>query len=82
MSNTSPTTTFNDNKLDNKDICNAFGCSKSATKKVNVSAGTFGTISLMLCSMCVKKFDRSDEKMKNANPRQSLQMANGDEDLV
>ena len=40
----------------NKEICNAFGCSKNATEKIKVSAGTFGAISLNLCSTCIKKF--------------------------
>jgi hypothetical protein len=40
----------------NKDICNAFGCTKNATEKINVSAGSFGTISLNLCKNCVTLF--------------------------
>ena len=40
----------------NKEICNCFGCSNNATEKINVSAGTFGTISLDLCNNCVRKF--------------------------
>lgn len=42
----------------NKEICNAFGCSKNATKKINVSAGTFGKISLNLCNNCVNLFKK------------------------
>jgi hypothetical protein len=45
----------------NKEICNAFGCSKNATEKISVSAGTFGTISLDLCNNCVKKFQNKQE---------------------
>jgi hypothetical protein len=45
----------------NKDICNAFGCSNKATEKIYVDAGTFGTISLNLCSSCIKKFQTSKE---------------------
>jgi hypothetical protein len=45
-----------------KDICNAFGCSNSATEKINVSAGTFGTISLDLCNNCVAKFVQRKDK--------------------
>ena len=42
--------------LSNKDICNAFGCSDQATETIDVSAGKFGTISLKVCSTCLKKF--------------------------
>jgi hypothetical protein len=45
----------------NKEICNAFGCSKNATEKINVSAGTFGIISLDLCSDCVSNFVQKDD---------------------
>jgi len=46
----------------NKEICNAFGCYKNATEKINVSAGTFGTISLNLCNNCIGLFkEKGDE---------------------
>ncbi len=83
MSNVSSLTTTNyDNKLDNKNICNAFRCSKGATEKIDVNAGIFGTISLSLCSVCVKKFNGGDEEMRNASPRKSLQVANGGACLI
>jgi hypothetical protein len=47
----------------NKNICNAFGCCKNATEKINVSAGTFGIISLDLCNDCVRKFVQKDKGM-------------------
>ena len=51
------TTIINNNtKLNNKEICNAFGCYKNATEKVDIDVGKFGTILVNLCSECVKKF--------------------------
>ncbi len=44
--------------------CDGFGCSEIATEKVNVSAGTFGIITLSLCSVCKNKFSR---EMKDEN---------------
>ncbi len=82
MSNTSPTTIINDNKPNNKETCNAFGCSKGATEKIDVSAGTFGTISLSLCSLCIKKFNCENEEMRNGSSKKSLQIINGDAGLI
>jgi hypothetical protein len=39
-----------------KSICDGFGCANEATEKLGVSAGTFGTITLSLCSKCVTIF--------------------------
>lgn len=51
------TTTINNNdKLNNKGICNAFGCFKIATDNIEIDAKKFGIISLSLCSICRKKF--------------------------
>ncbi len=44
----------------NKNICDAFGCVSEATEKLGVSAGTFGTIPLNLCSKCVTIFKGSE----------------------
>jgi hypothetical protein len=65
-----------------KCICDAFGCSKEATEELEVNAGTFGTISLSLCSVCIEKFESGDEKMKNSDHRKSLslQIATGGQD--
>jgi hypothetical protein len=52
-----PYTTINqDNRLSHDKFCYAFGCSNEASEKINVSAGTFGTITLNLCTKCVKIF--------------------------
>ena len=40
----------------NKEICNATGCTKEATEQLEISAGRYGTISLLLCRPCVDKF--------------------------
>ncbi|ALI36858.1 hypothetical protein NMY3_02668 [Candidatus Nitrosocosmicus oleophilus] len=39
-----------------KDICNGFGCINKQTEKIEVRAGTFGTILLYLCDECITKF--------------------------
>lgn len=44
-------------KYNNKEICNAFRCSKNVMEKINVSADTLETISLNICKNCVRKFD-------------------------
>lgn len=59
------TTTINNNtKLNNKEICNAFGCFENALEKVDIDVGTFGTISLNFCSQCAKKFQVNVIKKK------------------
>jgi hypothetical protein len=50
-------------QANNKNICNAFGCSSNATQKISVSAGTFGTISLNLCNNCIGLFKEKGEKL-------------------
>ena len=45
----------------NKDICEASGCFKKATTKINVKVGNLGSISLHLCTNCVKKFDVKEQ---------------------
>jgi len=37
--------------------CDGYSCSEVATEKVNVSAGTFGNITLSLCSRCARLFE-------------------------
>jgi len=58
MSTITPTTTTNNSysNLDNKQICDAFGCSSIATETINVDGGNYGTITLNLCSSCKNKF--------------------------
>ncbi len=49
-----------DNKLLDcqvNNICEAFGCFEKAATKIKVRVGQLGTISLVLCTACVKKFD-------------------------
>jgi hypothetical protein len=48
----------------NKEICNAFGCSKNATEKINASAGIYGIISLSLCKNCISKFQNNQGDLK------------------
>jgi hypothetical protein len=40
----------------NKEICEAVGCSKNATDKINLNVGKFGIIPLFLCKECLPKF--------------------------
>jgi hypothetical protein len=66
MSSTTPTTTTtsNNSNLDNKQICNAFGCSYEATDTIDIDGGSYGTITLSLCSLCRNKFTGEN---KNGN---------------
>jgi hypothetical protein len=41
----------------NNSICEAHGCFEEATAKIKVKVGQLGSISVDLCSNCVKKFD-------------------------
>ena len=63
-------------------ICDGFGCLNETLEKIDVTAGEYGTISLNLCSVCIKKFNRCNEEMNNANHRKSRQMANGGADFI
>jgi hypothetical protein len=40
----------------NNHICEAFGCYEESTKKIKVSAGKLGTITLSICDKCLYKF--------------------------
>lgn len=42
------------------DICYGFRCSKKSTEKIEVNAGTFGEITLYLCSVCATKFKHQE----------------------
>ena len=56
MSNTSTA----NNRIDkdtNKQICEAFGCYEESTKKIEVSTGKLGKITLSLCDNCLYKFE-------------------------
>jgi hypothetical protein len=44
-------------KETNKNICAASGCLDSATERIKVNAGKFGTITLNVCSKCVRIFE-------------------------
>jgi len=54
-----------DTEINKVVYCNAFNCSKNATKKINVSVGSFGAISLDLCNNCVRKFVQKDKGNEN-----------------
>lgn len=45
----------NSSKIKNT-ICEAFECYENATEKIDLNAGKFGTISLLVCINCVGKF--------------------------
>lgn len=42
----------NDEKQDNKTICEALRCINKSTEKIKVNAGKFGYIELALCKKC------------------------------
>ncbi len=42
--------------------CYGFECNRNATSKITVNAGRFGNISLYLCSLCVSKFQKPENK--------------------
>jgi hypothetical protein len=56
VTNTTPTTEKIEKQY-KSNCCDGFGCYEIATKKVNVSAGTFGNIILSLCPSCLKLFE-------------------------
>ena len=43
-------------KHDNNVICEANGCYKQATNKIQLDVGQYGKISLFLCINCIPKF--------------------------
>ena len=45
----------------NNVICEGYGCSEIAATKINVKVGNLGSISLHLCTNCVKKFDVKEQ---------------------
>ncbi|VFJ12605.1 hypothetical protein [Candidatus Nitrosocosmicus franklandus] len=49
-----------DFRQDHDKLCYAFGCDNEHSEKINVSAGTFGTITLKLCNKCVNLFKDSN----------------------
>ena len=49
-------------------ICEVIHCYEAATEVVEVSAGKFGTINLILCHMCaVSKFQISTKRQKHGS---------------
>lgn len=36
--------------------CYGYGCSNNSAEIIEVNAGTFGKITLFLCSVCIRKF--------------------------
>lgn len=48
--------TSTNKKNTHPDICYGFRCSNNSTEKIEVNAGTFGKIKLLLCPVCIRKF--------------------------
>ena len=46
-------------------ICEAVACSEKATTKINVGVGNLGSISLHLCTDCVRKFDQKERMLES-----------------
>jgi hypothetical protein len=55
----------------NNTICEAVGCFKRATTKIDVRVGQLGSIPLDLCIECVKKFDQTISEKQISNKRLS-----------
>ena len=55
-------------KVNEKDICEAFECSATATERITLDVGQHETICLYVCKDCVSKF-----RTKRANEK-SLQL--------
>lgn len=49
-----------DNDPDYCKTCYRFGCSNKSSQKIEVSAGTYGAITLNLCNKCVDFFQGSN----------------------
>jgi hypothetical protein len=47
----------------NNSICEAVGCFEKATAKIDVKAGKFGQISLVLCKKCFPKFTTKEDNI-------------------
>lgn len=63
---------INDSESVNGVICHRFGCLNTAIKKINVSAGTFGIITLKLCNKCFEFFKENQYDIKpEANPKKN-----------
>lgn len=52
---------------DDQQPCNAINCFRKATESINVDAGKFGTISLLLCKSCLTIFDIKNEKLNQSD---------------
>jgi hypothetical protein len=59
MLGNNPNTNYNNNNsADYKDFCEAFGCSAIATKKINLSAGSYGNLTIKVCDKCIQLFQK------------------------
>jgi hypothetical protein len=65
-----------DYKINN--ICEAYGCFEKAVATIKVRVGKIGSISLHLCSNCIRKFDQKEMMLEQvdqplSNTKQSIQ---------
>jgi hypothetical protein len=59
-----------DNEIINQCPCDGLNCFNLAKKTIEVTAGTYGKISLQLCEKCMSKFsEKKTEKNMNINPK-------------
>jgi hypothetical protein len=54
-------------------ICEAIDCKEKAIKTVKVNAGTFGQITLFLCTKCIDKF-KNQTHVKNIDYQSNSQL--------
>jgi hypothetical protein len=70
MSTLSSTEINKNNNKPHDNTCHRFGCSNRPSEKINVSAGTFGIITLKLCNKCVDLFKNSNTSSQNQSALQ------------
>lgn len=60
---------YNESNPKNQEQCNGLTCFDKPTRKINVSAGIYGEISLNLCEKCISLFrdGKKLDKVKRSN---------------
>jgi hypothetical protein len=53
-------------------ICDAYGCSKPATRQTAINVGRLGTIGLNFCERCISEFNDNDNDNNDEENRRSV----------
>jgi hypothetical protein len=56
MSYSRPATVNKDNNVNHKEPCNAFGCNRTSSVKIDIDCGRFGNLTIYVCNGCKSKF--------------------------